>query len=315
MSKIGIGTSCGKVILVGEHSVVYGKPAIALPLKSRTTTVSISATNTPTSIKSDYYKGDLESAPRELEGIRVLIKYLINHLNLDDLNFYVSIESTIPSQRGMGSSAAVTLAIIRAFYDYCDRELEVTELRKLAMISESIHHNNPSGLDLETLLSNSAIYFTKGNGAVEIPMHIQGYLVVGDTGKSGVTSQAVELFASNLNKRPVMGVKLEQLSSLAEVVQLALQDGSVDYLASAMNKAHALLKAFEVSDPMLDKLVDAAIRSGAIGAKLTGSGLGGCMIALCRSISEAQTVAQALINAGAKDSFIINLEENYDTKS
>lgn len=310
--NIGIGKAHGKVILVGEHSVVYGKSAIALPLLSKETTVEIFISKNVNSFSSEYYTGELTSLPINLKGIETLLNLLCEKFSVRISDLSMKISSTIPANRGMGSSAAVSLAIIRAFYNLYNQSLSDREARQLVMVAESINHQNASGIDLETVISQLPIFFNKSEGSSSIQVKIKGYIVIADTGELGNTHAAVGTFKQNLEASSSMLVKLEQLGSLADISKIAIQDGSLDFLASAMNKAHNILKTFGVSSDKLDLFVSLALLNGAIGAKLTGSGQGGCMIALCKTKTIAESVEKALNEAGACETILLDMEEYYE---
>ena len=148
----GIGTSHAKIILMGEHSVVYGQPAIALPLPSVQLSVTLSSRqDNQRIIKSRYYHGSLENLPSSMIGIKKLIDTLSARFNDQETGWDLKIESQLPAERGMGSSAASAIAIIRAFFDYYDEPLDRTLLLQLADVEEQITHRSPSGLDAATV--------------------------------------------------------------------------------------------------------------------------------------------------------------------
>lgn len=307
LKDIGKGSAHGKVILIGEHAVVYGKPAIALPVFSRKVEVTFTKIQGPIELITEMYSGPLTDAPNQLNGIKDLLSHLITELKVSDQEIRVAVSSAIPMNRGLGSSAAVSVAIIRAFYDYVDKPLTDELLRKHAFVAESVHHNNPSGLDVETVISDSAIYFIKGDKPSPLNSNLKGYLVIADSGDTGSTSQAVNHFKDvlhNSNKHD----DLDLLGKLSEQSYQSIIEGDGISLGKAMNEAHRILKSFEVSTPVLDDMVSIALARGALGAKMTGSGLGGCMIALCENDFQAFEVSDALVQSGAKMAIITNLE-------
>ena len=165
MKEQGIGHSHAKIILMGEHSVVYGEPAIALPLPDVTLTAIIKLTNKGGhQIKSRYFEGPLNQIPEKMAGVQRLISSLMRRFNGESDQWIMTIKSQLPAERGMGSSAATAVAIVRAFFDLYEEKLERKQLLQLADIEEEVTHRSPSGLDAATVSSTSPLYFVKGQG-------------------------------------------------------------------------------------------------------------------------------------------------------
>ena len=301
----------GKVILIGEHSVVYGAPAIALPLLSRGVSVKLEITDYPSYLKTNIYEGNLGDAPESLKGIQTLIEHLIRFFELEGHNFKISINSSLPMHRGMGSSAAVSVAIIKAFYILVDKEVNEDELREHAYVSESIHHNSPSGLDVETIIANKAIYFVRNHEPIQLSLDINAFLVIADSGVTGSTSQAVLHFKEVLHSQNKDDL-LKELTELSSNALDSLNTKDLNTLGLNMIRAHEILREFGVSTNELDSMVKVALDNGALGAKLTGSGMGGCMMALCKDLKSANQVSDALKSAGALDTIISKMEDNHE---
>ena len=164
MKQQGIGQSHAKIILIGEHSVVYGQPAIALPLPNVKLKATLTADTTSAShvVKCSWAQGNLTSLPESMAGIQKLINTLMERFNGQDDGWTLEIDSMLPSERGMGSSAATAIAIVRAFFDLYETPLDRETLLKLADVEEQITHRSPSGLDAATTSSDQPIYFIKG---------------------------------------------------------------------------------------------------------------------------------------------------------
>lgn len=298
------GKSNAKIILMGEHSVVYGKSAIALPFFAAEVFAEIEEIDEGIEIISDYFKGPLEDTPEILAGVKELIKTVLFNLNIDVKGLRITLNSQIPSQRGFGSSAAVSVALAKALYDLAEKTLKPTVLKELVAAAEKIHHENPSGLDGDTIISNGAIYFRKDKENTKLDIHMDLDLIVGDTGVPASTKTAVQIVYNNKDKDREI-TKLGQLSDL--VLENIKQDDAVA-MGENMTKAHQALKNLGVSTDKLDELVEVSLKSGALGAKLSGGGLGGCMIALSKK-EDSQAVIKALKEHGAETTWILDLKE------
>src|SRR5699024_6092948 len=289
MPKTAVGFAHGKIILMGEHAVVYGEPAIALPFPSATVQATITETKGPAMIDCIFYTGELQEAPNELRNIQSAVAAVCSNLGLPLENFSLSIVSTIPAERGMGSSAAVAAAVIRALFHYAGDELADDQLLKLINVAEVIAHGNPSGLDALMTSSGSPVYYKKEHPFEPFPLSIDACLIVADTGEMGQTREAVEDIAKLMEERPKeTAEKVKKLGQLAELSKLVVEENQPNELGRAMTNAHQLLAELTVSNEKLDLLVEKALGAGALGAKLTGGGRGGCMISLAKTQKEAE---------------------------
>lgn len=299
----GIGTSHAKIILMGEHSVVYGQPAIALPLPSVQLSVTLSSRqDNQRIIKSRYYHGSLENLPSSMIGIKKLIDTLSARFNDQETGWDLKIESQLPAERGMGSSAASAIAIIRAFFDYYDEPLDRTLLLQLADVEEQITHRSPSGLDAATVSSDKPLFYVKGRIGVPIEMNLDASLVIADTGKKGATKEAILAVKDELkNNNEKAEEHIKHLGELVNQTKDYLAQNDIVKLGDALNFAQTDLAALNVSDPSLDHLIHVARDNGALGSKLTGGGRGGCMIALMQTAMGARRLASILKENGAHD--------------
>ena len=238
MKKIGIGRATGKIILIGEHSVVYGKKAIAFPFAG----VGIHTTvqKKPTiHIQSKYFSGTLDEMKQiaSMHNLVLLIEVLQKDLALP--NFNLSIQSSIPSERGMGSSAAVAVSIVRAFFDWQNLALDNKTLLKYVDYSEQIAHDNPSGIDAAATSGTQPILFEKGQPFEAFPLNVDAYLLVADTGIKGQTRQAVKDVATLVNQKgqSVQAI-IDQLGDLTLEAKTAIIQNQAKRLGQIMTASH-----------------------------------------------------------------------------
>lgn len=311
MSTQGIGYANGKIILMGEHSVVYGEPSIAIPFPATQIKTTVQASEGETAIDCVFYKGLLNDMPELLESLKAVIKVSLERLGQTD-TLSLTIDSTIPAERGMGSSAAVAVATTRGIYDYFQQSLAHSELLEIVEISEKIAHGNPSGLDALMTSSSTPYYYIKGQPVTPIDLHLTAVLVVADTGKTGQTKEAVANVGEKIRSKSgaIYQRKIKDLGQLAKSSKDYLSQNQPEKLGLAMNQAQNLLSELGVSSLELDALVVSALSHNALGAKLTGGGRGGCMIALARDLNDAQVIASALKAAGAKATWLYEMSGN-----
>ncbi len=289
--KVGVGKAHSKIILMGEHSVVYGYPAIALPLKSIEVVCQIQETNKK--IPFDFY-----------DTLSTAIYAALDYLNQKDIAITYSIQSQVPQKRGMGSSAAVSIAAIRGVFDYFDKPIDLETLEILVNKAEIIAHSNPSGLDAKTCLSDKAIKFIRNIGFETIDLQLTAYLVIADTGIHGHTREAVDKVAQfEENNLP----HLAQLGRLVELVEREIKVNNIVTIGQAMTESHTYLQKMGVSIEIADHLVETALTSGALGAKMSGGGLGGCIIALASNYATAKKISEKLKEEGAIQTWIEKL--------
>ena len=289
--KVGVGRAHSKIILIGEHAVVYGYPALALPLNN----IEVTCRILPSNHTWVLYEEDTLS---------MAVFASLEFLGIQEADIRCEIESMVPEKRGMGSSAAVSIAAIRAVFDYYEQDLDKETLEILANRAEMIAHMNPSGLDAKTCLSDRAIKFIKNVGFSEFETNLGAYLVIADTGIYGHTREAIQKVES-IGRRALQ--HLHQLGKLTNEVEAALKIKDLEAIGMAMSEAHLSLKSLGVSCQEADKLVSMAQANGALGAKMSGGGLGGCIIALVANKEKASWLSQLLREKGAVHTWIESL--------
>jgi mevalonate kinase len=247
----------GKVFLFGEHAVVYGKPGIAMAIKPRVF-VTVRETKRPQRAKSPYIDGCFGAM---------------------GVSGSVYINSQIPSSSGLGSSAAVTVATLSAINDEFGKNKTREEIANMAFeIEKTVQKGRASPTDT-TVSTYGGIVLITGNSRRRLPPHNM-HLVVGDSLISHSTVKMVEQVSDLKKKHPQI---VDSVLTAIEGVSLA----AIHYLddpkelGQYMNMNHSLLEVLGVGHPQLSRLVLAARSAGAYGAKITGAGGGGCMVALC----------------------------------
>ena len=289
--EVGVGQAHSKIILIGEHAVVYGYPAISLPLLE----VEVTCRVVPAAAPWRLFEEDTLS---------MAVYASLEYLNIKDAYIRCQIDSAIPEKRGMGSSAAISIAAIRAVFDYYQAELPRDVLEILVNRAEMIAHMNPSGLDAKTCLSDQPIRFIKNVGFEELAMDLSAYLVIADTGVYGHTREAIQVVESKGKEALPFLYSLGELTQQAEE---AIKARDAVMLGEILTKAHGNLKEIGVSSLEADALVETALDHGALGAKMSGGGLGGCIIALAADDRQAQDLAERLEEKGAVQTWIESL--------
>ena len=289
--EVGVGQAHSKIILIGEHAVVYGYPAISLPLLEVEVTCRVVPATTPWRLFEE-------------DTLSMAVYASLEYLNITDAFIRCQIDSAIPEKRGMGSSAAISIAAIRAVFDYFEAELPHDVLEILVNRAEMIAHMNPSGLDAKTCLSDQPIRFIKNVGFEELAMDLSAYLVIADTGVYGHTREAIQVVESKGKEALPFLYALGELTQQAEE---AIKARDAVMLGEILTKAHGNLKEIGVSSLEADTLVETALHHGALGAKMSGGGLGGCIIALVADYHQAQDLAERLEEKGAVQTWIESL--------
>ena len=289
--KVGVGQAHSKIILIGEHAVVYGYPAISLPLLEVEVTCKVVPADRPWRLYEE-------------DTLSMAVYASLEHLNIKEACIRCEIDSAIPEKRGMGSSAAISIAATRAVFDYYQADLPHDVLEILVNRAEMIAHMNPSGLDAKTCLSDQPIRFIKNVGFTELEMALSAYLVIADTGVYGHTREAIQVVQ---NKGKDALPFLHALGELTQQAEDAISQKDAEELGQIISQAHLHLKEIGVSSPEADSLVETALSHGALGSKMSGGGLGGCIIALADNLTHAQELAERLEEKGAVQTWIESL--------
>ncbi len=299
-----ISKASGKIILFGEHAVVYGYPAIAVPVNSIQVKVAIlPAINTGQSlikIRNINWHGDVFfTALDENSPIRISINNVFNLIKQTPPNFKMTISSTIPIAAGLGSSAALAVAITKGMSQFLGIHLSNEEINALAYKSEEIQHGSPSGIDNSVITFGYPILYSKTKYISQIEIKDSIHIILADTGKRTLTKDAVALVRQSREKKPnFINPILAEIGSLVEEAAEALLVGEIKKIGRLMVRNHVALKKIGVSSIELDQLVESALKNGALGAKLCGGGKGGYIVAVCEPAS-CERVRSNLVTDGA----------------
>jgi len=308
-----VASAPAKTILFGEHFVVYGEPAIVLAIDRRAyvkvenrkdSNLHIRSTNLNLAgcfengvfriEKGDAREARIKFEPVKQAVLRILEKYGKN-VGLD-----IEINSTVPVGAGLGSSAAVVAAATAAAGTILDVKLSKEDIFRIALEAEKVVHGTPSGVDPAISTFGGTLLFQMDTGFKPLEVKTEIPLVIGDTGVERSTRVQIEKVRNVTDKYPRI---IEPIMMAAREIVLraieAFKENDLETLGALMNINHALLYGVGVSDESLEWLTNAARKAGALGAKLTGAGGGGCMIALARE-EKLQQILEAIQRAGGR---------------
>jgi len=302
-----IASAPGKIILFGEHAVVYGRPALAVPVTQVHADVEITQSSRR-GIWIDAPNVDLYAELNTLSSDHPVASVIHNFLFLWRVtpfpNLEVRILSTIPVASGLGSGAAVTVALTRALASYFEHAITDEEVNAFAYEIEKLHHGTPSGIDNTVVTYASPVYFIKGNPIETFRVGKPFTIVIGDTGIHAPTKESVgdvrKLWELDPSKWDVI---FDEVGEISQTGREVIEGGDIYQLGKLMNENHALLQEMTVSSPELDVLVATARKAGALGAKMSGGGRGGNMIALAPP-GMANEISQSLLRVGAPQTII-----------
>ena len=337
-ARSGYGETCAKVILFGEHSVVYGYSAIALPLKNLRMRATVTgrdlagdetagcetcetcaeipeSADSTIPLNSDSritlscldFNGKLSEVPPRFSSVSTAIHAALEFAGRVGDSLHVVTESNFPPERGLGSSAASAGAVIRAILDYYKIRASEDEIFALTQSAERVAHGRPSGLDATATSASWPVRFSSGEFS-RMEINMRAWLILADSGCKGMTRVTVDALRARMDAKPdAVKNQLDELGAIANQAAEDLAFGRAANMGARMTRAHRILADLGVSTPQLDELVQTACDYGALGAKLTGGGGGGCVIALADTEDTAERVSAALRAAGACGTWIVDL--------
>jgi mevalonate kinase len=266
------GFGHGKLILLGEHAVVFGRTALAAGIST-----GVRAVSSPGDGRVQVPAWGIDARAGDGSPIGTAATRLLDRLGARGLDFQV--EATIPSRAGLGSSAALAVALARA----ASPGATPADLLAAVAESETVFHGTPSGIDAAAALHGTVGSFSRETGWQPVAVQRRIKVCVGLSGKPRDTRSQVEAVQRLCARTPAARKIVDLLGELSEAGIAAVGAGDIDTLGRLFDMAHGLLAALRLSTPELDALVHAARATGAIGAKLTGAGGGGAVIALAPS--------------------------------
>ncbi len=294
------GMAAGKVILLGEHAAVYDRNVLALPLASA---VTVRITETASGIRLLIPDWNIEQqldpdAPVR-GGHAAVFSLIRRYFGVTERGYDIHVRSRIPLAAGLGFSAALAVATIRAFDKIAGKGMSNVEVEKLAFQCEKISHGTPSGIDNNIATFGQPVLFSKGTRSRTKPITLAEVppLVIASSGIKASTIEQVAGVRARFDKnRELYTTIFDEINEISIAGSVALKNCDYEQLGAMMNVCQGFLNAIEVSTPELEKMIAIARQNGAIGAKLTGAGGGGSIVALCPD--KVSDVTEALDEAG-----------------
>ena len=291
-------TAAGKIILLGEHAVVYGRHALAVPIAGAVRAlVTPDDHSTTLAVKEWGLQSVVDRNSRD--GIDAAVNLILEELGVGNTKFRINVTSRLPRGMGLGSSAAIAVAITRAVARCSGLDIDDEHVNAIAYAAEKLAHGTPSGID-NTLSCYGEPMLFKNAGSLDIQtlkLEEPPTLVIGFSHEVGLTYEQVAAVRSRFDRNTKSYDALfDRIDEISQAGAKALVAKRYDELGHLMNICHGLLNAIEVSTADLENMVSVARQNGAIGAKLTGAGGGGSIVALCPGAEEE--VRSALHQAG-----------------
>jgi mevalonate kinase len=294
----------GKIILLGEHAVVYGRPAIAAPVWETQATATIESRPLGAGCLLVAHDVGLEvplaDAPEDLP-LALVTRRTLTHLRLPpDPDWRITLDSDIPIAGGLGSGAALSTALVRAIFAAAGRAADPATVSAFVFESEQFYHGTPSGIDNDVVAYGMPIWFVKGRPPEPFAPGRPLTVAIADSGIRSPTKETVGDVRRGWEADPARyEAQFDAIAALARAGRAAIEQGDTAELGALFDRNHALLQELGVSSPALDVLIAAARAAGALGAKLSGGGRGGNVIALVEEAGR-DAVRAALVAAGAQ---------------
>lgn len=282
----------GKIILIGEHSVVYGYDALALPIKALNIKTTVEDSD-ELWMDTGRYHGKFYDAPSEYDGLKYVVKTMLHKAGQEDAKLKITYTGEIPIERGLGSSATVALGTTKALNGFFNLQLSEAEIMAVTNHAEMINHGKASGLDAATVHSDDLVFFNKEMGPKKLAAKLGATLLIMDTGQLGNTKEAVTKVRKQLDSSVDANKRIARLGELADETKKAWLKQDAEKTGAIFSEAQKILASFGLSTAKINQLQTIALRNGALGFKLSGGGLGGVVIALCANDQTANKIAKA----------------------
>ena len=281
-------SASAKTILFGEHAVVYGEPAIAIPLSHIRTSCELTPNGSEFRVFSEKTGANQTFSELEPEsGLKTLLSLLKDEFSFQELpSDTLHIKSDIPIASGLGSGAALSIAVIRAFCAHYGKHFSDEKINDMAYEIEKIYHGSPSGIDNTTIAYEQAIIFTKGAGIEKLKADLNKMnLLVIDSGIRSRTIDVVSDVKANFEANQPF---IKEIGNLVNSAVTVLEEMNTEEIGRLMNENQRLLCQINVSSPELDTFIDFGRKNNALGGKLTGAGRGGNFLILARDKEQAE---------------------------
>jgi len=283
----------GKVILFGEHGVVHGRPALAAGLARGVTATAIAAD--ADALVVEAWDLEVSPSPEAEQPLGRALWEVLRRFDGERAPLRVTAEVALPAGAGLGCSAALGVAVIGAVDEALGAKRSPEALAEACLVWERVFHGNPSGVDSAMAAMGGVAVFRRGETLVPIVPRTPIRLVIADSGETSSTMSMVAEVARQHERAPArIDAVFDGMAAIVQNGRLAVETGDLRSLGQLMTLNQTLLNTLMISTAKLEEMCSAAREAGALGAKLTGAGGGGCMIALVDTVARGEAVCAAL---------------------
>lgn len=305
-----MGFSGGKVIITGEHAVMYKVPAISIPLKKLGVKSTLKRSDTPFKIVLNNHVYYMKTIPEKLVAITILIHRLCSSLKVDLNKLTLTIKSDLPFQKGLGYSASLSASIVKAFYQFKKLPLKKEDLINHLDMTEKINHSDHSGIDMISIIKEKPLYFINVNDYHLLEISLKGHLLIFDSNDKSDTKKSVLKVQNFFNKNEKdKDDILKQFEIVVNNIYRNILNKDILSLGDNLNQNHQLLRKIGASNNKINRLIKICLNEGALGAKITGSGNGGSFIVLANSRKTIKKIVKTMAKSDVKLISKINLRK------
>ena len=266
--------NCGKVILCGEHGVMYGAKALGMPIADLTMTVKVVL-----NLKASTHQVWLGATDLSAE-LSPTVAQACQLIGLADQYFVVHIHSQVPLGAGLGASAALSLSLIKGLHVFADKSLTKDSLVSMANALEQRFHGTPSGLDVNIIAENTLISFQKSSAPIQIQPPRYFHLALVDSGMRSSTKMMCYLAAHALGDERERAAIVETFNQIHDLMIQAIKTRNLQLISAAVRKCSEQLKELAIVGEVLEAVTAEVMRRGALACKPTGSGGAGFVLAV-----------------------------------